>query len=37
VQVDIAWDSGSTLAMLPGADDRLRKLADDQDAAADPP
>lgn len=37
VQVDIAWDSGSTLAMLPGAGDRLRKLADGQDADDDPP
>lgn len=36
VQVHIAWDSGSTLAMLPGAGDQLRKLADDQDAT-DPP
>lgn len=36
VQVHIAWDSGSTLAMLPGAGDQLRKLADGQDPV-DPP
>jgi hypothetical protein len=31
VQIHIAWDSGSTLTMLPDAGDQLRKLADDQD------
>jgi hypothetical protein len=36
VQVNVAWDSGSTLSMLPDAGDRLRKLADDQDPG-DPP
>ncbi len=33
VQIHIAWDSGSTLAMLPGAGDQLRKLTGDQDAS----
>jgi hypothetical protein len=31
VHIHIAWDSGSTLTMLPDAGDQLRKLADDQD------
>jgi len=30
-QVHIAWDDGSTLAMLPGAGDQLRKLTDHDD------
>ncbi len=36
VQVHIAWDGGSTLAMLPGEGDQLRKLTDDQ-GPSDPP
>jgi hypothetical protein len=33
VQVHLVWDSGSTLAMLPGAGDQLRKRTGDQAAA----
>jgi hypothetical protein len=28
-QVHVAWDSGSTLSLLPGAGDQLRKLPND--------
>jgi hypothetical protein len=37
VQVRIAWDSGSTLAMLPAAGDQLRKRTDDHDPPTQSP
>jgi hypothetical protein len=36
VQVHVAWDSGSTLTMLPDAGDQLRKLPGDQDPGNPP-
>jgi hypothetical protein len=35
--IDIAWDNGSTLAILPDAGDRVRLLPDDADPPASSP
>jgi hypothetical protein len=35
--IDVRWDMGSSLSVLPAAGDRIRKLADHPGAATDPP